>query len=66
MPGTGVSIVRNIHPFKEYFYLDASFGYSFNLSGTEIRTLGNANYNAASGGLIYFLQVGARFKFCKN
>lgn len=51
-----------VFPFKEYFYLDASFGYSFNLSGTETRTLGNSTYNAASGGLIYFLQLGARFK----
>lgn len=51
-----------VFPFKEYFYFDASFGYSFNLSGTEERTLGNVSYNAASGGMIYFMQLGARFK----
>lgn len=49
-------------PFKEIFYFDASFGYSFNLSGTEERTLGNARYSASNGGMIYFFQLGARFK----
>ncbi len=55
-----------IFPFREYFYLDASFGYSFNLSGTEERTLGNTTYSASQGGIIYFLQIGARFKLLKN
>jgi hypothetical protein len=41
--------------------LDASFGWSFNLSGTETKTLGQTNFNASAGGFIYFLQVGARF-----
>jgi hypothetical protein len=48
-------------PFKKIFYADASFGWSFNLSGTETKTLGQTNFNASAGGLIYFLQVGARF-----
>ncbi|WP_373494753.1 hypothetical protein [Aquiflexum sp.] len=51
-----------VFPFKEYFYVDASMGYSFNLSGTEERTLGNTSYRASSGGMIYFFQLGARFK----
>jgi hypothetical protein len=53
-------------PFKEYFYADASFGWSFNLSGTEPRTLGQTTYNATSGGFIYFLQLGVRFNLTKN
>mgnify|MGYP001794428161 CR=1 FL=1 len=47
-------------PFQEYVYVDPSFGYSVNISGTETRALGNATYNASRGGLIYFLQVGLR------
>jgi hypothetical protein len=50
-----------VFPFKKVFYLDASFGWSFNLSGTETKTLGQTNFNASAGGFIYFLQVGARF-----
>jgi hypothetical protein len=50
-----------VFPFKKIFYVDASFGWSFNLSGTETKTLGQTSYNASAGGFIYFLQVGARF-----
>lgn len=50
-----------VFPFKNIFYADASFGWSFNLSGTETKTLGQTSYNASAGGFIYFLQVGARF-----
>jgi hypothetical protein len=50
-----------IFPFKKIFYVDASFGWSFNMSGTEIKTLGQTSYNASAGGFINFLQVGARF-----
>ena len=50
-----------VFPFKKIFYADASFGWSFNLSGTETKTLGQTNFNASAGGFIYFLQVGARF-----
>jgi hypothetical protein len=50
-----------VFPFKKIFYVDASFGWSFNLSGTETRMLGQTSYNASAGGFIYFLQVGARF-----
>jgi hypothetical protein len=50
-----------VFPFKKVFYADASFGWSFNLSGTETKTLGQTNFNASAGGFIYFLQVGARF-----
>ncbi len=50
-----------IFPFKEYFYVDASMGWSFNLSGTKLRTLGQTTYNATSGGFIPFIQLGARF-----
>lgn len=55
-----------VFPFKEYFYADASFGWSFNLSGTEPRTLGQTTYSATSGGFIYFLQLGVRFNLTKN
>ena len=50
-----------VFPFQNIGYIDASFGWSFNLSGTESRTLGQTTYNASAGGFIYFLQVGARF-----
>jgi hypothetical protein len=50
-----------VFPFKKIFYVDASFGWSFNMSGTEIKTLGQTSYNASAGGFINFLQVGARF-----
>jgi len=50
-----------VFPFKKIFYADASFGWSFNVSGTETETLGQTNFNASAGGFIYFLQVGARF-----
>lgn len=50
-----------VFPFKRFFYADASFGWSFNVSGTETKSLGQTNFNASAGGFIYFLQVGARF-----
>ena len=49
-----------VFPLKKILYVDASFGWSFNVSGTDPRTLGQTTYNAAAGGFIYFLQVGAR------
>ena len=55
-----------VFPFKKIFYADASFGWSFNLSGTETKTLGQTSYNASAGGFIYFLQVGARFNLTKQ
>jgi hypothetical protein len=55
-----------VFPFKKIFYTDASFGWSFNLSGTETKTLGQSSYNASAGGFIYFLQVGARFNLKKQ
>jgi hypothetical protein len=55
-----------VFPFKRYFYADASFGWSFNLSGTEPRTLGQTTYSATSGGFIYFLQLGARFNLTRS
>jgi hypothetical protein len=54
-----------VFPFKNIFYVDASFGWSFNLNGTETKTLGQTSYNASAGGFIYFLQVGARFNLKK-
>ena len=54
-----------IFPFKKILYADASFGWSFNMSGTDPRTLGQTTYNASAGGFIYFLQVGARFNLKK-
>jgi hypothetical protein len=53
-------------PFKKTIYADASFGWSFNLSGTEKRPLGQSTYSAKGGGFIYFLQLGARFGVTKN
>jgi hypothetical protein len=55
-----------VFPFKKIFYADASFGWSFNLSGTEAKTLGQTSYNASAGGFIYFIQVGARFNLTKE
>lgn len=55
-----------VFPFKRYLYADASFGWSFNLSGTETRSLGKTTYNASAGGFIYFLQLGARFNLKKE
>jgi hypothetical protein len=49
-----------VFPLKKILYVDASFGWSFNVSGTDPRTLGQTTYNAAAGGFIYFLQFGAR------
>ena len=54
-----------VFPFKKILYADASFGWSFNVSGTDARTLGQTTYNASAGGFIYFLQVGARFNLKK-
>ena len=54
-----------VFPFKKILYADASFGWSFNLSGTETKTLGQTSYNASAEGFIYFLQVGARFNLKK-
>ena len=54
-----------VFPFKKILYADASFGWSFNLSGTDTKTLGQTKYNASAGGFIYFLQVGARFNLKK-
>ncbi len=53
-------------PFKKYFYADASFGWSVNVSGTKQRTLGQTTYSSTGGGFIYFLQLGARFNLTKN
>ncbi len=75
LSGTRETIVKNyvvprlgfrVFPFKEYFYADASFGWSFNLSGTDERTLGQTTYSATNGGFIYFLQLGIRFNLTKN
>lgn len=54
-----------VFPVKKILYADASFGWSFNLSGTDPITLGQTTYNASAGGFIYFLQVGARFNLKK-
>lgn len=54
-----------VFPFKKIFYADASFGWSFNLSGTETKTIGQTSYNASASGFIYFLQLGARFNLTK-
>ncbi len=54
-----------VFPFKYIIYVDATFGWSFNLSGTETKTLGQTSYKASAGGFIYFLQVGARFNLKK-
>jgi hypothetical protein len=54
-----------VFPFQKTFYVDASFGWSFNLSDTETKTLGQTSYSASAGGFIYFLQVGARFDLKK-
>lgn len=75
LSGTRETIVKNyvvprlgfrVFPFKEYFYADASFGWSFNLSGTDERTLGQTTYSATNGGFICFLQLGVRFNLTKN
>lgn len=55
-----------VFPVKKYVYADASLGWSFNLSGTESRTIGQSVYSASTGGFIYFLQIGARFNLAKQ
>ena len=55
-----------VFPLKNIFYADASLGWSFNLSGTETKTIGQTSYNASAGGFIYFLQIGARVNLIKN
>jgi hypothetical protein len=55
-----------VFPFKKILYADASFGWSFNVSGTDPRTLGQTTYNGSAGGFIYFLQVGARINLKKQ
>ena len=50
-----------VFPFQNTVYIDASSGWSINLSGTESKTLGQTTYNASAGGFIYFLQIGGRF-----
>ena len=49
-----------VFPFKKIFYVDASFGWSFNLNDTESIRLGQTTYNSSAGGFIYFIQIGAR------
>lgn len=75
LSGTQETIVKNyvvsklgmrVFPFKRIFYADASFGWSFNASSTDIRTLGQTSYSASAGGFIYFLQVGVRFDLSNN
>jgi hypothetical protein len=74
LTGTNQTIIKSyvvprlglrVFPFQNIGYVDASFGWSFNLSGTESKTLGQTTYNASAGGFIYFLQVGARFNLKK-
>lgn len=55
-----------VFPFKRYFYVDASVGWSFNLRGTEQRTLGETTYNASAGGLLNFFQLGVRLPLTKQ
>ncbi|HAA16300.1 MAG TPA: hypothetical protein DCE41_33195 [Cytophagales bacterium] len=50
-------------PFQPWAFLDASIGYSINLSGTETNIVGETEYRASAGGLLYFLQIGARYTF---
>lgn len=57
VPRTGL----RLFPFGDTFFVDTSIGYSFNLSGTDVRTLGESSYRTTNGGIIYFMQVGARF-----
>lgn len=45
-------------PFQPYLYVDTAFGVSLNLSGSETRTLGAAQYSARSALAFPFLQVG--------
>ena len=45
-------------PFQPYFYVDTAFGASFNLSGSETRTLGAAHYSARPILALPFIQVG--------
>jgi len=49
-------------PFKEYFYVDGGFGVSFNLSGSDERTLGDSKYSAKPVvALPFFLPLVADF-----
>jgi hypothetical protein len=75
LSGTQETIVKNyvvsklgmrVFPFERILYADASFGWSFNVSSTDTRTLGQTSYSASAGGFIYFLQVGVRFDLKNN
>ena len=55
-----------VFPFKKIFYADASFGWSFNMSGNDNLKLGQTTFNPASGGFIYFIQLGAKFNITKD
>jgi hypothetical protein len=48
-------------PFKEYFYIDGGYGVSFNLSGSDKRTLGASTYSPQSVIALPFFAVGGRF-----
>ena len=47
-------------PFKEYVYIDGGYGVSFNLSGSDSRTLGSSKYNPKSILALPFFAVGGR------
>ncbi len=48
-------------PFKEYLYIDGGYGVSFNLSGTDKRTLGASTYSPQPVIALPFFAVGGRF-----
>ena len=52
-------------PFKEYLYIDGGYGLSFNLSGSEVRVIGNSTYSPKSILALPFFAVGGRISLGK-
>ena len=48
-------------PFKKYFYIDGGYGISFNINGTDKRTLGSSTYSPKQILGLPFFAVGGRF-----
>lgn len=52
-------------PFKEHFYIDGGYGVSFNLNGSDERTLGSSIYSPKSILALPFFAVGGRISLSK-
>lgn len=48
-------------PFQPFVYVDTSFGAAFNVSGTEVLSIGESSFSARPVLAIPFIQLGVRF-----